>query len=144
VAELRPDALTDAEIYASIDHTVLRVLSPALRDDADWARAAAIQLVGLVRYAAGRGDDRTAERIAEIADIIASIADNELVVWDGDRSQSSVMDAAGRALGAAVGRDDAAADEVRRVLRPTLVRHLDDELAETSPLVGAFRGRLDD
>jgi hypothetical protein len=54
------------------------------------------------------------------------------------------MAAAGAALAAAVGRDDAAADEVRAVLRAVVVRHLDDELAVTGPLVQAFRGQLDE
>ena len=38
---------------------------------------------------------------------------------------------------------DEAADEVRRRLRPVLIRQLDDELADTSMLVDAFRGKLD-
>jgi hypothetical protein len=29
-------------------------------------------------------------------------------------------------------------------VRPVVVRHLDDELAVTAPLVAAFRGRLDE
>ena len=53
------------------------------------------------------------------------------------------MEAAGAALATAVGRDDEAADEVRRRLRPVLIRQLDDELADTSMLVDAFRGKLD-
>jgi hypothetical protein len=69
---------------------------------------------------------------------------NEIVsaVWDERRSADSVMAATGRALAAAVTRDDAAAADVRSVLRPVVLRHLDDELAVTSPLVDAFRGRL--
>jgi hypothetical protein len=54
-----------------------------------------------------------------------------------------VMAAAGAALAGAVGRDDDAAREVRNVLRPILVRQLDDELDETAPMVDAFRGKLD-
>lgn len=142
--DVRPDALTDAEILASVDHTVLNVLTPALRDDAEWARAAAIQLVGLVRYAARRAEDRTVQRVEEVADALASLDANALVDWDGDRSQRAVMDAAGRALAAAVVDQGAAGDDIRRVLRPVVVGHLDDELAETAPLVGAFRGQLDD
>lgn len=138
-----PDRLTDAEILRSVDETVLTVLLPALRDDADWARAAAIQLVGLVRYAAGRGADPTTDRIEELAEVLTRLSANDLVTWDGERTVGSVNAAAGSAIAAAVGRDDAAADEVRRELRSVVVRHLDDELAETAPLVHAFRGRLD-
>ena len=53
------------------------------------------------------------------------------------------MDGAGRALAFAVGRDDEHAVEIRSVLRPVVVRQLDEELATTAPLVEAFRGRLD-
>ena len=50
---------------------------------------------------------------------------------------------AGAALATAVGRNDEAADELRQRLRPALIRQLDDELADTSMLVDAFRGKLD-
>ena len=53
------------------------------------------------------------------------------------------MEAAGAALAGAVARDDQSARDVHDVLRVVLVRQLDDELAETGPLVDAFRGRLD-
>ena len=110
-----------------------------------WARVAAVQLVGLVRYASARTTDPTADRAVEVAAALHALAANEIVaaVWDGDRSERAVMTAAGAALAGAVGRDDAAATEVRAVLRPVLLRHLDEELAVTSPLVAAFRGRLD-
>ena len=139
------DSLTDAEIHRAVAATVHDVLLPALRDDADWARAAAIQLVGLARYAAQRGPDQTAARVAELAGALTALAGNELVAaaWDGDRSQQAVMDAAGAVVAAAVGRADQAATEARAAIRPLLVRQLDDELAETAPLVDAFRGRLD-
>jgi hypothetical protein len=146
VAELEPQGLSDGEIFASVDATVHDVLLPALRQDAEWARAAAIQLVGLVRYAARRRPDRTGERVVEVAELLGRLSTNEIVAaeWDGASSQRSVMAAAGAALAAAVGRADDAADEIRAVLRPVLVRQLDDELAETAPLVDAFRGTLTD
>ncbi len=56
----------------------------------------------------------------------------------------TVLGAAAAALAAAVADDGPAGDEVRAVLRPVLVRHLDDELAVTGPLVDAFRGKLDE
>jgi hypothetical protein len=138
-------ALDDAEIHRAVHTTLVDVLLPALRDDAEWARAAAIQLAGLARYAERRGADRTEARVAELADVLAVLAGNELVKehWDGTRSQRSVMSAAGAVLAAAVTRRDPAAVEARRVLRPVVVRQLDDELAETAPLVAAFRGKLD-
>ena len=143
--DIERESLTDAEIHRAVAATVRDVLLPALRDDADWARAAAIQLVGLARYAARRGPDQTAARVAELADALTALTGNELVaaVWDGDRSQRAVMHAAGAALAAAVGRADPPAIEARAAIRPLLVRQLDDELAETAPLVDAFRGKLD-
>jgi len=144
-AHLEPQSLPDAEIHRAVAATVRDVLLPALRDDADWARAAEIQLIGLTRYAAGRGPDRTAARVAELSDVLSALAGNQLVAaaWDGSRSQQAVMGAAGAVLAAAVDRDDREATEARAAIRPVLVRQLDDELTETAPLVDAFRGKLD-
>ena len=138
-------SLADAEIHRAVAATVRDVLLPALREDADWARAVAIQLVGLARYGAERSGDQTVARIAELAGVLDALAGNELVdeAWNGDHSQRAVMGAAGAVLAAAVGRDDDAARAAVGALRPLLVRQLDDELAETAPLVDAFRGRLD-
>ena len=143
--DLQPQALPDAEIHRAVAATVHDVLLPALREDAEWARAAAIQLIGLTRYAATRSGDRTEARVAELAAVLDSLAGNAVVadVWTGDRSQRSVMRAAGDVLAAAVGRDDAEARAAAGALRAVLVRQLDDELVETAPLVDAFRGRLD-
>jgi len=145
VADVEPQGLTDREILRSVEDTVLRVLLPSLRDDAGWARAVAIQLAGLARYAARRPADATAERVEEITAVLGGMTGNEIVagVWNGATSQRVVMEAAGAALATAVGRHDEAADEVRRRLRPVLIRQLDDELADTSMLVDAFRGKLD-
>jgi hypothetical protein len=145
VDEVERQSLSDAEILRSVEVTVRDVLLPALPEDAGWARAAAVQLAGLARYAATRGADQTASRVEELAGVLAELAGNEIVAahWDGDRSQASVMAAAGAALAAAVARTDPAAAEVRTVLRPVVSRQLDDELAETAVLVRAFRGQLD-
>jgi hypothetical protein len=139
------DALTDAEIHRAVHETIVDVLLPAIGDDAQWARAVAIQLAGLARYAERRGVDRTAARVAELADVLAALAGNELVSehWDGGRSKRSVMGAVGAVLAAAVDRNDRDAVEARHALRPVVVRQLDEELAETAPLVDAFRGKLD-
>jgi len=144
-ASERPAAPTDAELWRCVESTVLDVLLPALPESEEWARVVAVQLVGLVRYAATRPADPTADRVVEITAALHALAANEIVatVWDGDRSDHAVMAAAGAALAGAVGRNDDAAAEVRAVLRPVIVRHLDDDLAVTAPLVGAFRGRLD-
>jgi hypothetical protein len=145
VAELEPVSLPDDEIYRSIEWTVRDVLLPALGDHDPWARAAAVQLAGLARYAATRGPDATRARLDELTELLASMGDNAIVaeVWDGDTTQRSVMAAVGSALAGAVGRHDEHADQVRERLRPVVVRQLDAELDETAPLVDAFRGKLD-
>jgi hypothetical protein len=137
--------LDDADLWRAVEHTVGDVLLPALGDDQPWARAVAVQLVGLARYAGSRPTDQTAQRIAELAGVLDSLAGNELVeaAWHGDRSERGVHAATGAVLAAAVGRDDAAAAEIRSVLRAVVIRQLDDELGVTSALVDAFRGRLD-
>lgn len=139
---LRP-RLDDAELWRSVDATLTNVILPALSTDEEWARAATVQLIGLVRYAARRPDDPSTTRRAEIAAALDALDGNPLVDWDGQPDDASVQGAAGRALAAAVGRDDADAEAVRRVLRPVLVAQLDDELGVTGPLVNAFRGKLD-
>ena len=137
---------TDAELWRGVEATVRDVLLPALTDE--WARAAAVQLVGLARYAQRRPADPTGARAAEVAGVLDLLAHNKLVAahWKGDDSVAvtDVLAAAGAVLAAAVGDDGADGDEVRRVLRPVLVRQLDDELAVTAPLVAAFRGQLDE
>jgi hypothetical protein len=139
-----PGRLTDAEILRSVEETVLGVLLPALPEQEQWARALAVQLVGLVRYAENRGPDRRGARLAELAATLAVMTGNPIVdrAWDGDTAPGAVLDAVGAALAAAATRTDADADDVRRRLRPVVIRHLDEELQETGPLVDAFRGKL--
>ncbi len=135
--------LDDAELWRCVDATLTDVVLPAIADGDDWARAATVQLIGLVRYAASRPADASSERLTELAAALGSLSHNPLVDWDGESTVASVRGAVGRALAAAIGSDDdPAADEVRRVLRPIIVRHLDGELAVTAPLVDAFRGKL--
>lgn len=134
--------LTDAELWRGVEFTVLNVLLPTIDDE--WARAAAIQLVGVARYATRRPDDETAPQVAEVAEVLTRIARNPLVTQPVDGSPHAVMTAAGSALAAAVNDDGPDGDEVRAVLRPVLLRHLDTEFDITGPLVNAFRGKLDD
>ena len=91
VADVEPQGLTDREILRSVEDTVLRVLLPSLRDDAGWARAVAIQLAGLARYAARRPADATAERVEEITAVLGGMTGNEIVagVWNGATPNAS-------------------------------------------------------
>lgn len=137
---------TAAELWRGVEATVRDVLLPALTDD--WAHAAAVQLVGLARYAQRRPADPTGERAAELAAALDSLGHNVHVAahWRGDDvvEVADVLAAVAAVLVAAVDDDGADGDEVRAVLRPIAVRHLDEELAVTGPLVAAFRGQLDE
>lgn len=136
---------TSAELWRCVEETVAHVLLPAISDE--WARAAAMQLVGLARYAARRPADPTSAHAAELRAVIAVLADNPVVAAEasavGQATDADVFDLAGRILAAAVPLTDRAADEVRAVLRSVVVRQLDDQLLVTGPLVAAFRGQLD-
>ena len=137
--------LDDDELWRCVEATLIDVILPAIGGDEAWARTAAVQLIGLARYAARRPSDDIGSQIDELAAVLDSLTANSIGVeiWRGGRSLTEVLAATGAALAAAVTRDDPAADEIRAVLRPVVVRQLDDELAHTSPLVAAFRGRLD-
>jgi hypothetical protein len=139
------ERLPDAELWHCVERTLRDVLLPALPSDHEWARTAATQLAGLARYAATRPADPIEGRAAELRSVLAALTANPLVgELDPATGPAGLLDIAGRALAAAVGRVDEHARQVRDVLRPLLIRQLDDELAVTAPLVHAFRGRLDD
>ena len=134
---------TDAQLWRGVEHTVRRVLLPAMEDE--WARAAAVQLIGLARYAATRSAGRVEVNAAELAEVLDALASNPLVARHrpASRSPADVFAVAGAVLADAVNDDGPAGDEVRAVLRPMVMRQLDDELAVTGPLVPYFRGQID-
>ena len=134
---------TDDQLWHGVEHTVRRVLLPAIDDE--WARAAAIQLIGLARYAATRPDGRVEANAAELAGVLTALAANPIVagVPRASESPTDVLAAVGAALAAAVDDDGPDGDEIRSVLRPVVARQLDDELAVTAPLVPYFRGQVD-
>jgi hypothetical protein len=135
---------SDAELWHGVEHTVHRVLLPHIGDE--WARAAAVQLVGLARYASSRTANRVDRNVEELVGVLDALAGNPIVA-DHRRSSDSpveVLAAVASVMAAAVGDDGAAGDEVRRMLRPVLMRQLDDELAETGTMIPYFRGQIDD
>ena len=135
---------TDGQLWRGVEHTVRRVLLPVI--DGEWARAAAIQLIGLARYAATRPAGRTEANAGELAEVLTSLAANPIVAGAPRASDSpaDVLAAAGAALAAAVDDDGPDGDQIRGVLRPVVVRQLEEELADTAPLVSYFRGHVDD
>ena len=135
---------TDDQLWRGVEYTVQHVLLPAIDDE--WARAAAIQLVGLARYATGRPVGRADAVVSELADVLASLSENPIVAASASELSGAVDDplaAVGAVLAAAVYDDGPDGDEIRAVLRPVLVRQLADELAVTSSLVPYFRGQID-
>jgi hypothetical protein len=137
------DRLTDDELWRGVEATLRDVLIPSLTDE--WARAAAVQLVGVVRYARRRPADPLESRVEELRALLNALHANPIVqrhpLATGDARD--VLDVVGRVLASAVDDSGTAGDEVRAMLRPVVVRQLDDELEITGPLVAAFRGRLD-
>jgi len=136
--------LTDAELWAAVETTLGELILPEL-DDA-WARAAAVQLIGLARYAQDREHDRSGSREAELVEVLDRLAadGNEIATATWPDPGVSPTVAASRCLVAAVVRDDEAALTIRDELRSVLARQLDDELEETGTLLEFFRGRLPD
>jgi hypothetical protein len=136
---IEPARPSDQSILVAAEQSLRTVVLPNLVDD--HARASVIHVVGLLRYLADRGPDRTDLRRAQLTAGLELLAGNTLVapLWPGEP-----VAVAAAVLAAAVRGDDPAASEVRRVLRPILVAQLDDELGETSPLIGAFRGQVAD
>lgn len=139
-------SFSDAEILRSVEQTLRDVVLPALPEGEEWARTASVQLIGLVRYALRREPDRSALYLQELLATLESLQANALVseLWGGERSQRQVMEVCGAILARSAGEESAASEEVRAVLRPVVLDHLDQELAETTPLVAAFRGNLED
>jgi hypothetical protein len=138
------DRLTDDELWRGVEATLRDVLIPALTDE--WARAAAVQLVGVVRYARRRPIDPLGARVEELRTVLTTLERNALVqqhpLVTGDARD--ILDVVGRVLATAVHDSGPAGDEIRDVLRPVVVRQLDEELEITGPLVAAFRGQLDE
>lgn len=136
---------TDAEMWRAVEATVRDVLLPSLADD--WARVAAVQLVGMARFAATRPADPTPARVAELAAVLDRLSHNPVVApnWPVPAASSeAVLGAASAVLASAVERDDDAGDEVRAELRSVVSRHLDEDLAVTGMLLPYFRGQLPD
>lgn len=135
---------TDAELWAAVEVTLRDVILPDLEDE--WARASAVQLIGLATYAQRRGPDSTAVRDAELAEALERLAasGNEIVLAAWPDPEGSATVAASRCLAEAAVRDDGAAAAVRAELRTLIVRQLDDDLDETGPLLDFFRGRMPD
>ena len=137
------DRPSDEALWAGVGATLRDVVLPRLDDG--WARTQTIMLIALAEQARTRGADPAPRMRADVATALDSLAGNPLVAahWPADPAGwADPSTAAAGALVAAVGRDDAAAEDVCRVLRPLLVAQLDELLATNATLMDAFRGKL--
>ncbi len=136
---------TDRQMWRAVEATVRNVLLPSITDD--WARVAAVQLVGLARYAERRPPEPLPEQAAELRATLDRLTANPIVaahLVPSDAADADVMRAVGAVLADAARRDDPPADEIRLQLRPIVRRQLDDDLASTGMLMPYFRGELPD
>ena len=122
------------------DEAIAACIAPTLRALYDsggshWSRTTIAQLAGLLDYADRRGDEPEPDRSAELAATLDRAA--------GAPSEGSPYERAAAALVAADAGDPAGV-VARELIRPVLVAQLDDELARTTVLLDAFRGRLPD
>ena len=121
------------------------MLLPSLADD--WAKVAAVQLLGVARLAMSRPADQTPARVAELAAALDSLRGYDVVDahWPATSDDPvTVLRAVSRVLAAVVAADDDPSSTVRSTLRPIVSRHLDEDLAVTGPLMPYFRGQLPD
>jgi hypothetical protein len=135
----------DQQMWRAVEATVRNVVLPSIGDD--WARVAAVQLVGMARYAQQRPPDPLPARAAELRGALDRLAVNPIVAAHpvrADAGDADVLAAVGEVLADAAGRDDPPADEIRAQLRPVVRRQLDDDLASTGMLMPYFRGELPD
>ena len=136
---------TEQQMWRAVEATVRNVLLPSIGDD--WARVAAVQLVGMARYAQQRPPDPLAARAAELRGALDRLAANPIVASHpvpAGAGDGGVLAAVGKVLADAAARDDPPADEVRAQLRPIVRRQLEDDLASTGMLMPYFRGELPD
>jgi hypothetical protein len=137
---------SDVELWRCVETTVRDVLLPAIADD--WARVVAVQLVGMARFARTRPGDQVPDRVAELSALLDGLTANPIVAahWPAASTDpATVLAAVSSVLADAVGAaDDDAAAEVRGVVRPVVVRHLDEDLSVTDMLMPYFRGKLPD
>jgi hypothetical protein len=135
---------TDQQMWRAVEATVHNVLLPSIADD--WARVAAVQLVGMARFAQQRPADPLPARVAELRGVLDALAANPIVAAHPPSAagDEGVLAAVGEVLADAVARDDPPAEEIRDQLRTIVRRQLDDDLASSGMLMPYFRGELPD
>lgn len=121
--------------------TLREIVAPLAEDE--WARFNASLLVGALEYALiGFEKDRGAAhraalagKIAELRPVIEASGDNELAVA---LSEKSPFVAASKMLVWGQNHPGDVATQIRKTLRPELYAQLDEEIAASAPMMGAF------
>jgi hypothetical protein len=139
---------SDAALWSSLTATLSHTVLPTIEDP--HTRQVVIQLAGLAAYGRDRPADPTVERAGELAVVLDELAEegNRVVVqhWSAGaaRDVDAVLQACTEVLAAAATADGIEEEQAQERLRPVLVRHLDEDLADEDVLIAAFRGRPPD
>ena len=115
------DRPTDAALWASMADTLRNTVLPNLTDE--YARDAAIRMIGLATYAGRRGNDPTRRRQEELAAALGAAAGQDVM-----RSCIAVL-----------------ADPYHRensTIREILERHLDEDLEREAVLLRALQRQV--
>ncbi len=128
---------TQAELLEGAVRTIEEILMPELQTS--WAKASAIQLAAQLRYTLARQqDDLQSRQDAELRECLASFARDHADV-DAPGSDGAALRAqAGALLVSAQSRGGTLSEAVRATLRPLLMRHTAEDLAEAGPLLQGF------
>ena len=128
------------ELLTGAVRTIEDVLLPELQTS--WAKATAVQLQGLLRYAAARQtDDLPARQHGELQACLAALSamfPADVAAIPAGADDSLLRSIAGGLLAEAEGVKSPLADAVRANLRPLLARHTAEELAASGPLLQGF------
>jgi hypothetical protein len=128
---------TQDELLGGAIRTIEEILAPELQTS--WARASAIQLAALLRYTLARQkDDLPARQEAELRECLAALAAEDASASAPGADLEALLARAGDLLVHAQEHDDALAGAVRARLRPLLLRHTAEDLAEAGPLLQGF------
>ncbi len=147
MSELKRPTL-DEVLVGSID-TIQNMLLPNLHDT--WARTAAGQLIGMLRYgrALASGEETINSEVIELRTTIANLYDahphlklsvGELPPSSSENEAFIILDLSGSLLNYALKETDAATEMILSNLRPLLISHLEAALVETSPMLMSFGG----
>ena len=129
---------TQEELLNGAIRTIEEIFLPELRTS--WAKASAVQLVGLLRYALQRqAEDIERRQDAELLDCLRALPPNVQTSALTHRPDGPALrGCAGALLIHAQGADDALAVAIGASLRPLLARHTAEDLAEAGPLLHGF------